>query len=97
MILPMCCDDSISACAFGGLGEREDAMDDRLELAALEQRPHLALQRRASAALRSTGLARSVEPVTVRRFIMIWRQSHSTRLPLQERDDAPAGLRAPGT
>ena len=35
----------------------------------------------ASATLRACGEARSVEPVTVSRFIMTWRSSTSTRLP----------------
>ena len=38
----------------------------------------------AISALRFTGLARSVDPVTVRRLIMMWRQSTVTLLPCRK-------------
>ena len=82
MILPMCCEDSISACAAAASASGNTRWIDRLHLAALEQRPDLLAQRAArSPTLRSSGLARSVEPVTVSRFIMMCRQSTSTRPP----------------
>jgi hypothetical protein len=47
---------------------------------------------RASAAFLAAGLARKVEPVTVSRFIMMWRQSTVTLLPCRKRDDRHPAL-----
>ena len=66
-------------------------MDHRAELAALEERPHVLLERRAMAPFCSAVRGRSVDPVNVRRFCISGREVHLGPRPAQKRNlDEPS-------
>ena len=95
MILPISAPDSISACAFAASASGNACAIDDLQLAAARTAAtRFSRSARASATLRAVGLARSVEPVTVRRFIMMCRSRSRRGCPAGTRS-ARAGRRAP--
>ena len=87
MILPMWALDSISRCAAAASANGKTRWMTGFSLRAANSGQTFSRNERASATFLAAGLARKVEPVTVSRFIMMWRQSTVTLAALQERDD----------
>jgi hypothetical protein len=69
--LPMCCEDSINACAAAASASGNTRWTTGFTTPPSSIGQTFARNEFAIAALRSVGLARKVEPVTVRRRIMM--------------------------
>jgi hypothetical protein len=67
----MCLDDSNKACAFTTFIERKGFEYHWLQLAFFNQRPHIAFQGIGDAAFCADVFVREVEPVNVKRFVII--------------------------